>query len=113
MADRGEVMQLKKRVGFAPHCTIETMLILQCDGLNRALSTTIAAPLDDALAMYRGDPTCVALSATEAGSDGPRVALLTRLRTVPWDAFEPSPVGRHESTTLAVVEAAMCAIFDL
>jgi hypothetical protein len=94
VAVRGEVLALRRAVGFLPKARLERFVIVQADSVTRALETVLVAPLDEALPVYGAMPGALAVSAREAGTRKGQVALLTSLATVALERFEVLP-GRQ------------------
>lgn len=104
MADRGEVLRVKRRLGFAAKGEAESVVVVQADGLNGVLPTLLVVPLDPAIDAYgRGLPV-VRVSREEAGSRVGHVAVPWRLRAVASDALAPGPVGRLRPGTLEALD---------
>ena len=100
MADRGGVLRLKRRRGFATKGEAESVVVVQADPLNAVLSTLIVVPLDPAVGAYAGHAAVLRVSREEAGSRVDPVAVPWRLHAVSAEAFAPGPVGRLRPNTL-------------
>ena len=103
MATRGEVLVLRRTIGFLPNGKLERFAVIQSDRLSGVLDTVIAVPLDDSLKDYAGLPGMVPVSAAEAGSAGDQVALVTQLTCLSLERFEPTRAGRLRPLTLSRV----------
>jgi mRNA-degrading endonuclease toxin of MazEF toxin-antitoxin module len=113
MAQRGEVLAVRRRLGFGSEGKAEHFVVLQSDVILGALETTVVVPLDDAFAFYAGDPLAVAVSPRESGMRKSQVALVAHLQSVALDRFEPSPISRLKPATLRAVEGAARVLLDL
>jgi mRNA-degrading endonuclease toxin of MazEF toxin-antitoxin module len=113
VARRGDVLQLKRRLGFGARGTTESFVVVQDDRLNQILPTTVAVPLDLAIAVHDGNPLAVAVSPTEAGDVAPHVAVGSHPSTIPWDKFEPAVAGHLEPATLARLDAVLRVVLTL
>ena len=113
MARRGDVLAVKRRLGFGSEGRVEHFVVLQADVVQAALDTTIVVPLDDDLPLYEGDPLVVSVSAKEAGTRRGQVALVAHVLSVRIDRFEPTPVGKLKLVTLRSLEASARVILDL
>ena len=67
MAKRGEVLQLKRRLGFAARGAAESVVVLQADPLNDLLASLMVIPLDPAVGSYADHPWVLRVSREEAG----------------------------------------------
>lgn len=113
MAQRGEVIALRRRIGFGPSGTVERFVVVQADVYNRLLDTVVVAPLDRAFEFYDDLPGAVPVSAVEAGAGQKQVVLLPQVASVPAAQFEPSPVGKLRPGTLARVGGELKLVLDL
>jgi mRNA-degrading endonuclease toxin of MazEF toxin-antitoxin module len=103
VAERGDVLVARRRLGFGAEGQREHFVVLQA-ALLTDLDTTIVAPLDDDAAMYKKDPLVVAVTAKEAGTRRPQVVLVHLLTSALLDRFEPSVAGRLTGRTMAKVD---------
>lgn len=113
MAERGDVMQLRQRLGFGSGKQGEHVVIVQATELNSALPTTLVVPLDVLSDPYVGQDLLVAVTAEEAGGVKDYVAIPTHVRFLPGDRFEPGRVGRLRGATLAELDAKLRLVLDL
>lgn len=110
MAHRGDILALRVSAGGrAPR----RVLVLQDDRLSLTRDLIVVAPLDQAGDLYEGVPTAVPLSAEEAGSEEPQVALLANLHTLPREAFELGALGRIKRGTQVRVDAVVKFVLGL
>src|SRR2546425_609914 len=82
VADRGEVLRLKRRLGFAAKGEAESVVVVQADPLNAILPTLLVVPLDPAVGSYGNHPAVLRVSREEAGSRVEHVAVPWRLRAI-------------------------------
>jgi len=113
VARRGDVLRLKRRLGFGARGTTESFVVVQDNQLNQILPTTVAVPLDLATAVHDANPLAVAVSPAEAGDAAPHVAVASHPTTIPWDKFEPAVRGHLEPTTLAQLDAVLRVVLAL
>jgi hypothetical protein len=113
MADRGEVLRLKRRLGFAPKGEAESVVVVQADPLNAVLPTLLVVPLDPAVAAYGDQPAVLRVSRDEAGSGAEHVAVPWRLRAISADSVAPGPVGRLLPRTLRALDDLLKLVLDL
>ncbi len=113
MADRGEVLRLKRRLGFAAKGEAESVVVVQATPLNAVLPTLVVVPLDPAVGAYADHPAVLRISREESGSRVEHVAVPWRLRAVGADSFAPGPAGRLRPGTLRALEDLMKLVLDL
>ncbi len=113
MADRGDVLRLKSRLGFAPKGEAESVVIVQSNGLNGVLPSFVVVPLDPVVALYAKHPAVVLVTAREAGSNVDHVAVVWRMRAVLADSFAVGAVGQLSSATLTALDRALRLVLDL
>jgi mRNA-degrading endonuclease toxin of MazEF toxin-antitoxin module len=113
VADRGEVLRLKRRLGFAAQGEAESVVVVQANPLNAVLATLLVVPLDPAVGAYGNHPAVLRVSREEAGSRVEHVAVPWRLRAVSADSFLPGPVGRLRPRTLQALEDLLKLVLDL
>jgi mRNA-degrading endonuclease toxin of MazEF toxin-antitoxin module len=113
VAKRGDVLLLKRRLGFGGGRGQDRVVVLQHDALNAVLDTTIVAPLDLERAGDADDPTLVEVSATEAGGRETHYAMLTQLFSVTFERLEAGAVGRLSAETLAQLEGVLGAVLGI
>jgi mRNA-degrading endonuclease toxin of MazEF toxin-antitoxin module len=112
MAERGDVLRVKRRLGFGNGRTGERVVVIQATHLNAALPTTIVVPLDahsDAGPASLG----VRVSAREAGADEDHVAVAAHVQVTLLDRFTPGRVGRLGPRTLAQLDQKIRLVLDL
>jgi mRNA-degrading endonuclease toxin of MazEF toxin-antitoxin module len=112
MAERGDVLQVKRRLGFGSEDSGERVVVVQATRLNSVLPTTIVVPLDSAQAPHAESLT-VPVSAREAGSDQPLLALASALHVALLDRLAPGRVGRLDARTLLKLDQKVRLILDL
>jgi len=110
---RGDVLALRRAIGFLPGAKLDRFAVVQSDRLARVLDTVIAVPLDEARPEYAGIPGIVPVGSREAGTKRDQVALVTQLTSLPGDRFEPSAVGKLRSTTLARIAEVTKLVLEL
>jgi hypothetical protein len=113
MADRGDVLRLKRRLGFGAKGEADSVVVVQASGLNAILPTLLVVPLDPAAGAYDGVPAVVHVSREEAGSHVDHVAVPWRLRAIGADALSPGAVGRLRPQTLRALEELLKLVLDL
>ena len=111
MAKRGDVLTVRRRLGFASEGRREHFVVLQSDSF--ALETVVVAPLDDYGKLYDGDPFAIEITAKEAGTRGGQVLLVAHLTSVLLERFEPGVVGRLRRASLMRLEDALVRLFEL
>jgi mRNA-degrading endonuclease toxin of MazEF toxin-antitoxin module len=111
MAERGDVLRVKRRLGFGSDRSGERVAVLQATPLNAALPSTIVVPLADAIA---APPSlAVRVSAAEAGAEEDLVALPMLLQVTLLDRLAPGRVGRLRPKTMAQLEEKIRLVLDL
>lgn len=113
MAARGDVLALRKAIGFLPGERLERYVVLQTDDLTAVLDTVVVAPLDHAHPDYAALPGLVPIAAGEAGTASDQVAIVPQLLSLPLDRFEVAPVGRAGVLTLRRIEGILLMLFEL
>ena len=113
MAERGDVLELRARLGFGKGNKRERVVVVQATALNSALPTTIIAPLDVLADPYLDQALLLRVPGGEAGSDKDQVAILTHLKVAATDRFEPGRVGKLSNVTLAALDEKLRLILDL
>jgi mRNA-degrading endonuclease toxin of MazEF toxin-antitoxin module len=113
MADRGEVLRLKRRLGFAPKGETDAVVVVQSNRLNAILPSLIVVPLDAAVGAYAGLSLAIRVSREEAGSHVDHVAVPWSLRYINADVLAPGPVGRLRPDTLRALEQSIRLVLDL
>jgi mRNA-degrading endonuclease toxin of MazEF toxin-antitoxin module len=110
---RGEVLSLRRPIGFLPGSRIDRFVVLQSDRLAAVLDTLLVVPLDRAHADYSRLPALVRVSAAEAGTKEDHVAIVPHLGSIPADRFDLSPVGRLQPATLARIARVVKLVLDV
>jgi mRNA-degrading endonuclease toxin of MazEF toxin-antitoxin module len=113
VVERGDVLKLRRRLGFAASGKVERFVVVQDARLNAFLPTVLVIPLDDPLAVHERNPAAVSISAAEAGTAGRQVALVTHLTVLPVDRFEASIGGRLSQATLSQIDAVLKIVLGL
>ena len=104
MADRGEVLRLKRRLGFAAKGEAEAVVVVQANPLNDVLPSVLVVPLDPAVGAYGSRLPVLRVSREESGSRVDHVAVPWRLRAISGASLAPGPVGRLRPGTLRALE---------
>lgn len=112
MAKRGDVLAAKRRLGFSAPGMPEHFVIVQSDQL-RDLDTVIVVPMDDDGEVYEGDPLVVRVSAKEAGTKRPQVALVHLAVSAARDKFEAATAGRLSSKSMTAIDALVRFVVDV
>ena len=113
MADRGDVLRLKRRLGFGAKGEADSVVVVQASGLNAVLPTLLVVPLDSAIGAYSRVPAILRVSREEAGSQVDQVAVPWRLRAISADSLAPGAVGRLRSDTMRALEDLLKLVLDL
>lgn len=112
-AKRGDVIVVRRRLGFGVGNRREHFVVLQSDMLQNDLDTVVAAPLDDDLPVYAGDPLVVRVTKREAGTSTPQVVLVAHLTSVLRERFDAVRVGRLRPASMTDVEKLMTILLEL
>lgn len=110
---RGDVLALRRGIGFLPGAVLERFAIFQSDRMTGLLDTVIAIPLDEARPEYAGLPGLVPVSPKEAGTKRAQVALVTQLTSLPAERFEAMGVGKLRPSTLARIGGVVKLVLGL
>lgn len=110
---RGDVLVVRRRLGFGVGDRREHFVVLQSDMLQRDLDTIVVAPLDDDLPLYTRDPLVVRVSRKEAGSSAPQVVLVSHLMSVLRERFDAMRVGRLRAASMRDVERLVTILLEL
>jgi mRNA-degrading endonuclease toxin of MazEF toxin-antitoxin module len=113
VAARGDVLALRRPIGFLAGAELDRFVVMQADRITLALETILVAPLDEALPVYAALPGAVPVSANEAGTKKRQVALVTQLTALPLDRFEPMTAGRLDRATQARLDGVLRLVLDL
>jgi mRNA-degrading endonuclease toxin of MazEF toxin-antitoxin module len=112
MAERGDVLRVKRRLGFGSERSGERVAVVQATPLNAALPTTVVVPLDTH-ATAAPPSLAVRVPAKEAGADEDHFALPAQLQVTLLDRLVPGSVGRLSARTLAQLEQKVRLVLDL
>ena len=112
MAERGDVVQLKRRLGFGEARGGERLVVIQTTRLNAALPTVIVVPLDDS-SVVANTTLGVRVSADEAGSRRETTAVTWHVKTLLADRLAAGRVGRLEPRTLAQLDDKLRIVMGL
>ncbi|MBX3188430.1 MAG: type II toxin-antitoxin system PemK/MazF family toxin [Labilithrix sp.] len=112
-AKRGDVLAVRRRIGFGIGDRRERFVVLQSDVLPADLETVIVAPLDDDLPLYAPDPLVVRVSRREAGSTRPQVVLVSHLTSVLRERFDSVRVGRLRAASMKSVDRLAMIVLEL
>jgi mRNA-degrading endonuclease toxin of MazEF toxin-antitoxin module len=113
MADRGDVFQLKRRLGCGAEQEAERVVIVQASPLNSVLPTMIAVPLEPLVDTFAGSPLAVTVSAQEAGATDDHVAIASWLHVVRSDRLAPGRVGKLLPRTMGELGDKLRLVLDL
>lgn len=113
MAERGDVLQLKRRLGFGREHEGERVVVIQSTPLNAALPTLVVVPLDSGARALARQPFVARVSAREAGSAAECVAVATHVMTIRADRLVPGRVGRLLPATLMTLDDQLRLVLDL
>jgi len=113
MVERGDVLRLKRRLGYAAKGETESVVVVQATTLNSVLPTLIVVPLDPATGAYARDQAVVRVSRAEVGSSVDHVAVPWRLRAIAADSLAPGTAGRLQPVTLAALDHILTLVLDL
>lgn len=115
MADtrRGDVLVVRRRIGFGDTNRREHFVVLQSDMLQKDLDTIVVAPLDDDLPMYATDPLAVHVTRRESGAPAAQVVLVSHLTSVLRERFDSGRVGRLRSSSMRDIERLIGILLEL
>jgi mRNA-degrading endonuclease toxin of MazEF toxin-antitoxin module len=113
MAERGDVLRVKRRLGFSARGEAEAVVIVQPAPLNAVLPTWLVVPLDPAVGAYARNPAVLRVSREEADSSVDQVAVPWRLRAIAASDLAPGPVGRLKPETLAALDDLLKLVLGL
>ena len=113
MADRGDVVQLKRRLGFESGGDEERFVVIQATSLSSVLPTVIAVPLDPQVATFGKSPLVVRVSAREAGTRADHVAIAFGVQVIATDRLAPGRVGALSTTTMFALDDVLRRVLDL
>lgn len=112
MSERGDVLRLRRKLGFGAAADAERVVVIQATELNSALPTLVVVPLDVLADPYVGLDLLVRVSAEETGGEQ-CVAIPTHVRFVPSDRFAPGRVGRLTGKTMAELDEKLRLVLDV
>ncbi len=112
MTERGDVLRLKRRLGFAPKGEGSAVVVVQAAKLNAILPTVVVVPLDPALHLYNGHPA-VRVSRLESGLGTDQAAVVTQVRAISGADIAPGVVGRLSRVTLAQIDRTLRLVLGL
>ena len=113
MAERGDVLRLKRRLGFGAKGEAESVVVVQASPLNAILPTVIIVPLDPSVGAFAAQTGVLRVSRQEVGSTVDHVAVPWRLRAIAADALTPGPVGRLRPSTLGALDERLKLVLGL
>jgi mRNA-degrading endonuclease toxin of MazEF toxin-antitoxin module len=113
VAERGDLLTLKRRLGFGSRHDVVRFLVVQADLLNDVLDTVLAIPLDEAFSYYSDYPGAVPVRAAEARTQRDQVAVVTALGSVDLSRFEPVRAARVGTRTLARIDRMLETVLGL
>ena len=110
---RGDVLVVRRRLGFDVGHRREHFVVLQSDMLSKDLDTVLVAPLDEDLALYRADPLVVHVTKREAGTPSPQVVLIAHMTSVLRERFDVGRVGRLRAGSMRDIEKLLIILLEL
>lgn len=113
MADRGDVVQLKHRLGFESGSDGERFVVVQASSLAGVLPTVIAVPLDPQVATFGKSPLVVRVTAREAGARSDHVAVACWVQVIATDRLAPGRVGAVNDSTMLALDDVLRRVLDL
>src|SRR5687768_12206197 len=112
MAERGDVLRVKRRLGFGSERSGERVVVIQANPLNSTLPTTLVIPLDTD--RHAAPPSlAVRVTAFEAGAEEDHIAIPTQLQVTLLDRLASGRVGRLQARTLAQLDEKLRLVLDL
>jgi hypothetical protein len=112
VAKRGDVLVALRKLGFGAGGRRERFVVIQSD-LLVGVDTVVVAPLDEDAPMYQGDPLVVRVSAAEAGTTQPHVAVVHLMAAARLDRFEPAAAARLSSRSMGLVDGLLRTVLHL
>jgi mRNA-degrading endonuclease toxin of MazEF toxin-antitoxin module len=112
MAERGDVCQLRRRLGFGADAATEHVVVVQATALCSALPTLVIVPLDPD-PIEASSRLTVRVSPAESGAALEQHALTWQVRSVLADRLAPGRVGRLRPRTLAELDRKLRLVLDL
>ncbi len=113
MASRGDVLRLKRRLGFGAKGEADSVVVVQATPLNTVLPTLVVVPLDRASGAYTNHPVALRIPRDEVGSIVDQMAIPWRLRAIAADDLAPGVVGRLRPGTLAALDELLELVLGL
>ncbi|HEX6274395.1 MAG TPA: type II toxin-antitoxin system PemK/MazF family toxin [Polyangiaceae bacterium] len=113
MSERGDVLCVKRRLGFGAGVEGERVVVIQPAPLNAMLPTVVVVPLDPEAELFAGQPLAVRIPAREAGAEADHVAVCSWLHTLRADRLEPGRLGKLRDRTLAEIDERLRIVLDL
>jgi mRNA-degrading endonuclease toxin of MazEF toxin-antitoxin module len=105
--ERGDVVRVRRRIGFEPRGADAQYLVLSPAKLGAMLPTLLGVPLHIETAADRGVPGNVRVRAAEGGADVDLVAVTSQLGPIRPDDLEPGARSRISPTTMQAIENAI------
>ncbi len=112
MADRGDILQLRRRLGFGEGRSGEFVVVVQATPLNAALPTTIVVPLDPS-PIVAGRALGVTVPAGEAGTKRDTTAVTWQVKTLVSDRLAPGRAGRLSPRTMDEIDQKLRLVLSL
>jgi mRNA-degrading endonuclease toxin of MazEF toxin-antitoxin module len=112
VAKRGEVLVMRRRLGFGAAGRGEHFAVVQSD-LIAGLDTALVCPLDADAPGYEGHPFVARVSSKEAGAKEPHVVLTHLVSAMSLARFEPAPAARLSPASMAHVSELLRLVLDL
>lgn len=113
MVERGDVLRLRRRLGFGARGEAEAVVVVQATPLNAVLPTLLVVPLDPAIGAYGSHSAVLRISRDESGSAVDQIVVPWRIRALSADALAPGPVGRLRPATLAALDELLQLVLGL
>jgi hypothetical protein len=113
MARRGDVLSLRRSLGFGAPAKLEHFVVVQSTQFLTDFETHLAIPLVEPLDGDEADPLAVPVQPSETGAKGERYALTWLLRAVRVSDFAEGTSGRLKAATLRRVDEALRLLLDV
>jgi mRNA-degrading endonuclease toxin of MazEF toxin-antitoxin module len=110
VARRGDVLRLRRGIGFGPRDQVHRFVVVQDERYLDVFETVLVVPLVTATAAHVGSSFAVPVTAAEAGAEVAQVALTPRIGGIPLESFEPGNVGQLDDVTIDEVTSMLCAL---
>lgn len=112
MAERGDVLELKRRLGFGNDDSGERVVVVQATPLCASLPTLVLVPLvSDPI--FGKSSLSVRVPAQECGSQDEHFALASELRSTIADRLAAGRLGRLRPRTLAELDRKLRLVLAL